>query len=141
MSTVFLTSSTDAYALESQPQSFEFTAKNVSLSYRGSILHYFIGIDFSCNNFTGKIPSEIENLSKIKALNLSHNNLVGPIPLTFSRLKEIESLDLSYNKLEGEIPPQLTELYFLAIFSVAHNNLSGKTPARVAQFEIGRANV
>ena len=33
-------------------QSFEFTTKNVSLTYRGSILRYFIGVDFSCNNFT-----------------------------------------------------------------------------------------
>ncbi|XP_011017601.1 PREDICTED: LRR receptor-like serine/threonine-protein kinase GSO1 isoform X3 [Populus euphratica] len=134
VSTAFFPSSTDAYAPESSQQSFEFTTKNVSLPYRGSILHYFTGIDFSCNNFSGKIPPEIGNLSKIKALNLSHNNLVGPIPPTFSRLKEIESLDLSHNKLEGEIPPQLTELYYLAVFSVAHNNLSGKTPARVAQF-------
>ncbi|KAI5557726.1 hypothetical protein BDE02_18G122800 [Populus trichocarpa] len=116
------------------PSSNASAAKHLSLPYRGSILHYFTGIDFSCNNFTGKIPPEIGNLGKIKALNLSHNNLTGPIPPTFSRLKEIESLDLSYNKLEGEIPPQLTELYSLAVFSVAHNNLSGKTPARVAQF-------
>ncbi|KAG5229935.1 receptor protein [Salix suchowensis] len=115
-------------------ESLEFTTKNVSLIYKESILRYFTGVDFSCNNFTGKIPLEIGNLNKIKVLNLSHNSLTGPIPPTFSRLKEIESLDLSYNKLEGEIPPQLTGLYFLAVFSVAHNNLSGKTPARVAQF-------
>jgi len=143
ISTAFFPSSTDASALEffeftvknvSLPQSFEFTAKNVSLPYKGSILHYFTGIDFSCNNFTGKIPTEIGNLSKIKALNLSHNNLTGPIPPTFSNLKEIESLDLSYNKLDGEIPPRLTKLFSLEFFSVAHNNLSGKTPARVAQF-------
>jgi len=115
-------------------QSFEFTTKNVSLSYRGSILRYFSGLDFSCNNFTGEIPPEIGNLVMIKVLNLSHNSLTGPIPPTSSNLKEIESLDLSYNKLDGEIPPQLTELFSLEFFSVAHNNLSGKTPARVAQF-------
>ncbi|KAI9397476.1 hypothetical protein POPTR_003G041600v4 [Populus trichocarpa] len=115
-------------------QSFEFTTKNVSLSYRGSIIQYFTGIDFSCNNFIGEIPPEIGNLSMIKVLNLSHNSLTGPIPPTFSNLKEIESLDLSYNKLDGEIPPQLTELFSLEFFSVAHNNLSGKTLARVAQF-------
>eukprot|EP00258_Populus_trichocarpa_P029345 XP_024445364.1 receptor-like protein 13 [Populus trichocarpa] len=40
-------------------QSFEFTTKNVSLSYRGDIIWYFKGIDFSCNNFTGEIPPEI----------------------------------------------------------------------------------
>ncbi|KAG5226261.1 receptor protein [Salix suchowensis] len=120
--------------MSSSQQSFEFTTKNVPLLYSGSIIQYFTGIDFSCNNFTGEIPPEIRNLSMIKVLNLSHNNLIGPIPATFSNLKEIESLDLSYNKLEGEIPPQLTGLYFLAVFSVAHNNLSGKTPARAAQF-------
>jgi len=118
----------------SSHQSFEFTTKNVSFSYRGNIIRYFTGIDFSCNNFTGKIPPEIGNLSMIKALNLSHNSLTGPIPPTFSNLKEIESLDLSYNKLDGDIPPRLTELLYLVFFSVAHNNLSGKTPARGAQF-------
>ncbi|XP_034891251.2 uncharacterized protein [Populus alba] len=120
--------------LSSSQQSFEFTTNNVSLSYRGSIIQYFTGIDFSCNNFIGEIPHEIGNLSMIKVLNLSHNSLTGPIPPTFSNLKEIESLDLSYNKLDGEIPPRLTELFSLEFFSVAHNNLSGKTPASVAQF-------
>jgi Leucine-rich repeat (LRR) protein len=120
--------------LSSSQQSFEFTTKNVSLSYRGNIIQYFTGIDFSCNNFIGEIPPEIGNLSMIKVLNLSHNSLTGPIPPTFSNLKEIESLDLSYNKLDGEIPPQLIELFSLEFFSVAHNNLSGKTLARVAQF-------
>ncbi|KAI5557660.1 hypothetical protein BDE02_18G118800 [Populus trichocarpa] len=121
-------------SVSSSQQSFEFTTKNVSLSYRGSIIQYFTGIDFSCNNFIGEIPPEIGNLSMIKVLNLSHNNLTGPIPPTFLNLKEMESLDLSYNKLDGEIPPRLTELFSLEFFSVAHNNLSGKTPARVAQF-------
>ncbi|KAJ6915022.1 receptor-like protein 15 isoform X3 [Populus alba x Populus x berolinensis] len=115
-------------------QSFEFTTKNVSLSYKGNIIWYFKGIDFSCNNLTGEIPPEIGNLSMIKTLNLSHNSLTGPIPPTFSNLKEIESLDLSYNKLDGEIPPRLIELFSLEVFSVAHNNLSGKIPMRVAQF-------
>jgi len=121
-------------SVSSSHQSFEFTTKNVSLFYKGNIIQYFTRIDFSCNNFTGEIPTGIGNLSMIKVLNLSHNSLTGPIPPTFSNLKEIESLDLSYNKLNGEIPPRLTELFSLEFFSVAHNNLSGKTPARVAQF-------
>ncbi|KAI9401092.1 hypothetical protein POPTR_001G063900v4 [Populus trichocarpa] len=122
------------YSMFSSQQSFEFTIKNVSFPYKGSIIQYLTGIDFSCNNFTGEIPPEIGNLNKIKALNLSHNSLTGPIQSTFSNLKEIESLDLSYNKLDGEIPPRLIELFSLEFFSVTHNNLSGKTPARVAQF-------
>ncbi|GLU08482.1 hypothetical protein SLE2022_253930 [Rubroshorea leprosula] len=111
-----------------------FTTKNMTYSYKGKILAYMSGMDLSCNKLTGKIPSEIGYLNKIRVLNLSHNNLIGQIPSTFSNLVQIESLDLSYNNLSGEIPPQLVELYFLSTFSVSYNNLSGKTPARVKQF-------
>ncbi|KAG5226233.1 receptor protein [Salix suchowensis] len=118
-------------SMSSSQQSFEFTTKNVPLLYSGSIIQYFTGIDFSCNNFTGEIPPEIGNLSMIKVLNLSHNSLIGPIPSTFSNLEEIESLDLSYNKLEGEIPPQLIGLYFLAL-DIYENDLSGFLPPCLA---------
>ncbi|KAJ9162631.1 hypothetical protein P3X46_022390 [Hevea brasiliensis] len=114
-------------------QPLEFTTKSISYYFQGSILKYISGLDLSCNNLTGKIPTEIGNLSMIQVLNLSHNSLTGLIPQSFSNLKQIESLDLSYNKLNGKIP-QLTQLHWLAVFSVAHNNLSGKTPEMVAQF-------
>ncbi|GKV45063.1 hypothetical protein SLEP1_g52188 [Rubroshorea leprosula] len=111
-----------------------FTTKSVSYSYKGKLLTYMSGIDFSCNKLTGEIPNEIGHLNKIHVLNLSHNFLVGQIPTTFSNLEQIESLDLSYNNLSGKIPPQLVKLHYLSIFSVAYNNLSGKTPAWVKQF-------
>ncbi|KAG8639385.1 receptor-like protein 15 [Manihot esculenta] len=124
-----------AYSPDVQPeQPVEFTTKNSSYFYQPSILHYFSGIDLSCNNLTGEIPPELGKLDMIKVLNLSHNKLIGAIPPTFSNLRQIESLDLSYNNLQGKIPSQLTQLYSLAVFNVAHNNLSGKTPERVAQF-------
>ena len=50
-------------------QYFEFTTKNVTFLYKGSIIQYFTRIDFSCNNFTGEIPLKIGNLRKIKVLN------------------------------------------------------------------------
>ncbi|GLU08493.1 hypothetical protein SLE2022_254020 [Rubroshorea leprosula] len=111
-----------------------FTTKSVSYSYKGKLLTYMSGIDFSCNKLTGEIPNEIGHLNKIHVLNLSHNFLVGQIPTTFSNIEQIESLDLSYNNLSGKIPPQLVQLHYLSIFSVAYNNLSGTTPARVKQF-------
>ncbi|CAJ2637048.1 unnamed protein product [Trifolium pratense] len=92
------------------------------------------GLDLSCNNLTGIIPSQIGNLQKLIALNLSHNYLSGPIPITFSNLTQIESLDLSYNKLSGEIPSQLTQLNFLSTFNLSYNNLSG-TPPSTGQFQ------
>ncbi|GFS41732.1 receptor like protein 56 [Actinidia rufa] len=112
----------------------KFTTKKNVHSYEGNILLFMSGIDVSCNQLTGEIPSEIGNLSNIHALNLSHNNFIGPIPTTFSNLRQVESLDLSYNNLNGQIPSQLNALNFLAYFSVAHNKLSGRTPDRKGQF-------
>ncbi|KAJ7961468.1 LRR receptor-like serine/threonine-protein kinase FLS2 [Quillaja saponaria] len=112
----------------------DFTTKRRSYTYKGNILAFLTGIDFSHNKLDGKIPPALGNLTEIRALNLSHNNLTGHIPVAFSNLKQIESLDLSFNNLNGGINPQLTKLTTLAVFNVAHNNLSGKTPERNGQF-------
>ncbi|XP_014492982.2 LRR receptor-like serine/threonine-protein kinase GSO1 isoform X1 [Vigna radiata var. radiata] len=111
-----------------------FTTKKRSYTYTASILAYMSGIDLSKNKLNGSIPSELGNLTRIRALNFSHNDLIGQIPASFSKLVQIESLDLSFNMLSGQIPPQLNQLNSLAVFSVAHNNLSGDTPERKGQF-------
>eukprot|EP00262_Sarcandra_glabra_P021607 TRINITY_DN9233_c0_g1_i1.p1 TRINITY_DN9233_c0_g1~~TRINITY_DN9233_c0_g1_i1.p1 ORF type:complete len:536 (+),score=67.55 TRINITY_DN9233_c0_g1_i1:108-1610(+) len=120
--------------LEDHKEVVEFITKKRLSTYEGGILNFMSGADLSWNQLTGEIPSEIGNLSAIRALNLSNNHLSGSIPVTFSNLKEIESLDLSYNKLSGRIPSQLIALTFMSSFSVAHNNLSGSIPAWIAQF-------
>ncbi|XP_019433663.1 PREDICTED: receptor-like protein 2 isoform X2 [Lupinus angustifolius] len=111
-----------------------FTTKKSSYTYKGSILAYMTGIDLSYNNLDGNIPSELGNLTKIRAMNLSYNNLRGKIPTTFSNLAHIESLDLSFNNLYGSVPPELNILSSLEVFSVAHNNLSGSLPEWKGQF-------
>ncbi|XP_068488791.1 cuscuta receptor 1-like isoform X2 [Phaseolus vulgaris] len=111
-----------------------FTTKKTSYTYKGDILGYMSGIDLSNNKLNGNIPSEVGNLTGIRALNLSYNDFIGQIPSSFSNLVQTESLDLSFNKLSGQIPLQLNRLSFLAVFSVAHNNLSGETPERKGQF-------
>lgn len=105
---------------------------SISYYYHGKVLMSMSGIDLSCYQLMGEIPTQIRYLTRIRALNLSHNNLTETIMVTFPNLKQIESLDLSYNLLNRKIPPQLTELNALAVFSVAHNNLSGKILDRVA---------
>jgi hypothetical protein len=103
-------------------------------SYKVGVLDITYGLDFSFNNLTGEIPSELGQLSPIIALNLSHNQLTGSIPKTFSNLTQLESLDISHNNLTGEIPSTLIDLHFLEVFNVAYNNLSGKVPVMKAQF-------
>ena len=124
----------ERYESQSKEIEVNFVTKYKFSTYKGSILRYMSGLDFSCNNLTGAIPLELGQLQGIHALNLSHNQFTGSIPKTFSNLTEIESLDLSHNRLSGEIPPQLINLTFLEVFSVAYNNLSGRTPDMKAQF-------
>ncbi|GAY59114.1 hypothetical protein CUMW_192090 [Citrus unshiu] len=54
----------------------EFVTKNRYELYNGSNLNYMVGLDLSCNQLTGDIPSEIGDLKKIRGLNLSHNCLI-----------------------------------------------------------------
>ncbi|KAK2414564.1 receptor protein [Trifolium repens] len=111
-----------------------FTSKRRSENYTTSILIYMSGIDLSHNKLNGSIPSELGNLTRIRALNWSNNFFTGKIPDTFSNLVQVESLDLSFNMLSGQIPPQISGLISLEVFSVAHNNLSGETPEWKGQF-------
>ncbi|KAJ8425889.1 hypothetical protein Cgig2_033162 [Carnegiea gigantea] len=92
------------------------------------ILTVFRVIDFSSNNFTGRIPDSIGELRGLQALNLSNNHLVGRIPSSLSNMTDLESLDLSMNKLSGGIPQELTKLTFLEVFNVSHNLLVGPIP-------------
>ncbi|XP_022633974.1 putative leucine-rich repeat receptor-like serine/threonine-protein kinase At2g24130 [Vigna radiata var. radiata] len=107
--------------------------KKRSYTYTGSVLAYMSGIDLSKNKLNRSIPSELRNLTRLRALNLSPNDLIGQIPISFSNLVQVESLDLSFNMLSGQIPPQLNQLNSLAVFSVAYNNLSGDTPEQKGQ--------
>ncbi|XP_042485189.1 receptor like protein 21-like [Macadamia integrifolia] len=105
-----------------------FATKGNMYSYEGLPLAQMTGIDFSLNQLSGHIPSQMGKLIALHSLNLSHNSLMGYFLESFQGLEKLESLDLSHNKLVGMIPPQIVQLYFLEIFSVAFNQLSGKIP-------------
>uniref|UniRef100_A0A199UAT7 Reverse transcriptase zinc-binding domain-containing protein n=1 Tax=Manihot esculenta TaxID=3983 RepID=A0A199UAT7_MANES len=106
----------------------EFAMKYKYNPYKGDIVNLLAGIDLSCNELNGSIPSEFGDLHEILSLNLSQNHLSVYIPISFSNLESLESLDLSFNNLSGEIPSQLVALSFLETFCVSYNNLSGRIP-------------
>ncbi|XVF78925.1 hypothetical protein PTKIN_Ptkin14bG0177400 [Pterospermum kingtungense] len=103
------------------------TMKGVNTKF-DRVLNIFTAIDMSSNNFEGKIPETVGNLTSLQVLNFSHNKLTGHIPSSFGDLAALESLDLSSNKLDGEIPMQLADLNFLEVLNLSENRLVGSIP-------------
>ncbi|GKV06075.1 hypothetical protein SLEP1_g18006 [Rubroshorea leprosula] len=103
------------------------TIKNLQVELV-KLLTIFTSIDFSCNNFEGKIPEVTGELTALHVLNLSHNSLAGPIPSSLGTLHNLESLDLSSNNLSGNIPQQLGGLNFLEVLNLSYNQLEGRIP-------------
>ncbi|XP_037461697.1 receptor-like protein 15 [Triticum dicoccoides] len=116
------------------PDQEGFMTKGRQDNYRGNILNYMTGLDFSSNQLKGSIHESIGDMKWLRALNFSENNFDGSIPQSLSNLSDLESLDLSHNKLAGQIPSELAALPSLEVFSVAYNNLSGPTPGTKGQF-------
>ncbi|CAI0384812.1 unnamed protein product [Linum tenue] len=85
-------------------------------------------LDLSNNRFSGEIPSELGNLTSLKALNLSHNQLSGWIPASLGEMRSLESLDLSHNGLSGEIPQSFEKFQQLNNLDVSNNDLTGRIP-------------
>ncbi|MED6209474.1 hypothetical protein PIB30_055065 [Stylosanthes scabra] len=108
----------DSITITSKGQQFELV----------KILTIFTSIDFSYNQFEGKIPKEFMDFKALHLLNLSHNALSGQIPSSIGNLKQLESLDLSMNSLEGEIPTELANLNFLSVLNLSYNHLTGRIP-------------
>ncbi|XP_050218323.1 pollen receptor-like kinase 3 [Mercurialis annua] len=77
---------------------------------------------FSENNFTGKIPESLMQLSHLKELHLEGNQFSGNIPPL--KPHKLSSLDLSHNLLEGQIPPSLSA--FSASSFANNDRLCGK---------------
>ncbi|KAL5804161.1 hypothetical protein ACOSQ3_030961 [Xanthoceras sorbifolium] len=94
-----------------------------------TILNFVRYIDFSYNNFSEEIPTEVTSLGELQSLNLSYNSFTGRIPQSIGAMGALESLDLSGNKLEGEIPQSITNLTFLSFLNLSNNNLIGKIPS------------
>ncbi|CAN0513177.1 unnamed protein product, partial [Ectocarpus sp. 8 AP-2014] len=53
-------------------------------------------------SFTGHIPKELGDLSRLERLRLGGNQLDGPIPPELGNLPALEYLYLDENRLSGE---------------------------------------
>ncbi|GMJ05317.1 receptor like protein 6 [Hibiscus trionum] len=100
----------------------------LELDLEESLSTGFTLVDFSDNQFDGRIPEVLAELCSLLVLNLSHNSLTGPLPPSLGSVVALESLDLSSNKLGGRIPTELTKLTFLEVLNLSQNNFIGPIP-------------
>ncbi|CAN7104156.1 unnamed protein product, partial [Brassica rapa subsp. narinosa] len=81
------------------------------------------------NSFTGSIPLEICNQSKLALLDLSYNNFSGSIPRCLSNLQNsLIVVNLRKNNLEGSLPDNCYDGALLRTLDVGFNKLTGKLP-------------
>jgi hypothetical protein len=102
------------------------------------------------SNLNGNIPATLNNLSKLKLLNLArnqftgsipdlsatslqwigmdYNQLTGSIPSGFGNLTNLYSISLNYNRLDGGIPWEFGNLINLHDMNLSGNNLRGAIP-------------
>ncbi|XP_015163932.1 LRR receptor-like serine/threonine-protein kinase FLS2 [Solanum tuberosum] len=86
-----------------------------------------VGIDFSFNNLSGRIPTTTGlHLPNLKGLTLGFNQLEGEIPLFITNASKLEILELNNNSLTGTIPTNLGNLHELCYLILHDNQLTNE---------------
>ncbi|XP_024035650.1 receptor-like protein EIX2 [Citrus clementina] len=93
-------------------------------------LHNLVFFDLSGNQFQGKIPNGLGNLTFLRHLDLSYNEFNSAIPGWLSKLNDIEFLSLQHNSLLGTISSMgLENLTSIKTLDLSLNyDLAGKIP-------------
>ena len=88
-----------------------------------------VDLSFGSNNFSGVLPPELGNLSKLEVLGMrGEPRLTGSIPPELARLRSLQWLSINTSNLTGEIPAELGMLSALEILDFLDNDLSGPIP-------------
>ena len=87
-------------------------------------------LDLRWNSISGGI-NHLKKMKTVGELLLSANNFSGRIPRSLGNITSLRRLDLSDNQFTGSIPNRLTKLKNLATFAAHSNNLTGKIPRKL----------
>ena len=94
-------------------------------------------LDFSYNQLTGTIPSEIANFAPtLERLSLFHNQLSGTIPPELGSLTSLIEVSLYVNQLTGTIPPEIGNLVNVRTVSLYDNQLTGTIPPEFGALDL-----
>ncbi|KAL1165129.1 hypothetical protein V6Z11_A06G111000 [Gossypium hirsutum] len=112
--------------------------KNLAGELLGNQLSVFtqlVELNVSQNAFSGELPVEIFNLSKLTTFDISGNNFSGRFPNGITGLKKLVVLDALSNSFSGPLPVEVTELESLKVLNLAGNSLTGKIPPELGKLK------
>lgn len=92
-------------------------------------------LDLHENVFNGSIPVSIGNLSKLKYLDLNQSGLSDTIPSSIGNLTNLTYLNISNCQLTGNIPSSIGNLTELHLLDLSYNHLSGNIPANLGNLK------
>lgn len=79
------------------------------------------------NGVSGRLPSELEQLTELRFFLLEIGAIAGTIPTEIATLQNLEVIDLDFNLIQGPIPE---ELYGLSNLKQLDINNNGEFAAR-----------
>ncbi|CAA0836272.1 receptor like protein 19 [Striga hermonthica] len=86
-------------------------------------------VDFSSNNFSSPLPTDIGNfLMPSLFFSVANNKIGGEIPLSLCNASRLHILDMSNNRLHGQIPSCLLRIAEINVLNLGRNNLGGEIP-------------
>ena len=85
------------------------------------------------NQLSGTVPSELGQLTNLKASLLFQNNqfLTGPIPSELGLLTNLEQLLMHNNSFTQQLPSELGLMTSLNMLTLQNNSLSGTIPTEL----------
>ncbi|XP_015967890.1 LRR receptor-like serine/threonine-protein kinase GSO1 [Arachis duranensis] len=90
-------------------------------------------LDMSFNVLGSSIDIQLDEMIRLKSLNLTHNNFNGTLPTKLGKSMVLEQLVLSNNQFQGEIPEELFSYENLTSIDLGGNTLSGAIPTHIVQ--------
>ncbi|KAK1384473.1 receptor protein-tyrosine kinase CEPR2 [Heracleum sosnowskyi] len=96
-----------------------------------------VSLGLGGNNYDqGEIPEEIGNLKNLTWLYLSGSNLRGEIPESIFNLHALETLDICMNMITGSFPKALSKLRNIKKIELYDNKFTGRIPPQLATLKL-----
>lgn len=88
-----------------------------------------LSLSFSSNNFFGRLPITLGNLTSLEQLYIDSSGVSGQIPQEFANLKSLQILWASDNLFNGKLPDFFGTLTKLRVLRLQGTSLQGPIPS------------